>query len=42
MLIVQIAATEEHSSEAGYQARFRKYAAKGNRQCSTGCLKQAF
>ena len=33
MLIVQIAATEEHSSEAGCQARFRRYAAKGNRQC---------
>ena len=32
MLIVQIAATEEHSSEAGCQARFRKYAAKGNKQ----------
>ena len=42
MLIPQIDATEEHSSAAGYQARFRKYAAKGNRQCSTGCLKQAF
>lgn len=33
MLIVEIAATEEHSSEAGCQARFRRSVAKGNRQC---------
>ena len=33
MLIVQIAATEEHSSEAGYQARFRRSVAKGNKLC---------
>lgn len=42
MLIPQIAATEEHSSAAGCQARFRRSVAKGNKQCSIGCLKQAF
>ena len=42
MLIPQIVATEEHSSEAGCQARFRRSVAKGNKQYRISRLQSAF